>query len=112
LDRLVDSALEEPLVQSCRDRIEHDLVEAFLADQDAVRADLGPALVVVVAAVEPPALAGPLVVARESDEGTAARRARGDAAEEVLLLVRAISASAASRVEGAGGVQASMRGLP
>src|SRR5215471_1575912 len=98
MEGLLDRTLEDRLVENLRDGVEHDLVELLLADQDAVPADLGPALVVEVAAVESAALAGALVVAGEGHERAAARRAPGDAAQQVLLLVRAVGRAAAEGV--------------
>ena len=96
------------------DRVEHDLVELLLADQQRVRADLGPALVVVVAAVEPAALAAALVVAGEGHQGAAARSAPGDAAEQILLLIGPVGHAAAEGVQLAGAVEAPVpvRGAP
>src|SRR5262249_56399587 len=96
---LLDRALKEPLVESLSDRFEHDLVELVLTDQQAIRADLCPAFVVVVAAVESPALAGPFVVPGERDERAAARGARGQPAQQVLLLVRPVRGPPTARVD-------------
>jgi hypothetical protein len=111
LEGLPDGLLDDPLAQDLRDGVEDHVVQCVLADEQAIRADDRPALVVGHAAVE--AATGAMVrPAREGHQRAAAGAALGDAAEQILLVGPVQRRPLEGAIGGADPRQASLDALP